>query len=62
MPNLSTKIFDYRAKHKLSQKEFGRLIGLDKTVISRIEGNRYLSKKSKVIRRVQMFFEELPNA
>ena len=38
---LSTYIFDYRLKHKLSQKDFAEILGVKQSMISKLESGNY---------------------
>ena len=45
---LSERIIAYRAKHNLSQTEFGKLVGLHYVSVSRIEKSDTCSKTTRV--------------
>jgi DNA-binding XRE family transcriptional regulator len=45
---LSERIIAYRAKHNLSQAEFGKLVGLHYVSVSRIEKSDTCSKTTRV--------------
>lgn len=53
---LSEKMIAYRAKHNLSQTEFGKLVGLHYVTVSRIEKTDSCSKITRI--RIENLIDE----
>lgn len=56
--SIGERIFDYRVKNELSQQNFGELLEINKDIVSRIENGIYNAKKSKLLRKVELFLDE----
>ena len=56
MDELSTKVIMYRAKHNLSQKELGELIGVTGQMISFAESGKHIGKITKA--KLEILFNE----
>ena len=56
MDELSTKVIMYRAKHNLSQKEMGALIGVSGQMISFAETGRHIGKVTRT--KLEILFNQ----
>lgn len=65
LDKVSELIFNYRSENNISQQEFAEQLNADRATISAIENKKYNIKdlsKSKLLKRIELFFDKINNA